>query len=353
MQAQHQGTLKTVQDYYGSVLETNKDLKTNACCTAEAMPAHLKGIVSEIHPEILEKFYGCGSPIPTALEGQVVLDLGCGTGRDCFILSKLVGQSGHVIGVDMTEEQLAVARRHIDFHTERYNYDTANVDFRTGYIEDLATARIEDNSVDVVISNCVINLSPDKERVFTEIFRVLKPGGELFFSDVFADRRIAQHLSDDPVLRGECLGGALYIEDFRRLLIQLGCPDYRVFSSAPLELTNDEVQRKIGNVHFHSMTIRAFNVPLEDRCEDYGQVAYYLGSIEDAPLTYKLDDHHVFTAGKPMLVCGNTASMLTDTRLQPHFRVDGARDVHFGLFDCGTRSAPLFTEDSGNDGGCC
>lgn len=111
----------------------------------------------------------------------------------------------------MTEEQLAVARAHVDWHMERYGYDKANVTFRHGVIEDLASMGIADASVDVCVSNCVLNLSPDKAQVLKEIFRVLKPGGELYFSDVFCDRRLPGALREDQEVLGECLGGALYI----------------------------------------------------------------------------------------------------------------------------------------------
>ena len=129
-----------------------------------------------------------------------VLDLGCGTGRDVYIVSKLVGESGHVIGVDMTPEQLSVAERHKDGQMKRFGYKVPNVEFLQGYIEDLGSLGIEDGSVDIVISNCVINLSPDKEKVFSEISRVLKKGGELYFSDVFADRRVPESVYRDPVI---------------------------------------------------------------------------------------------------------------------------------------------------------
>lgn len=323
----------SVREYYGRVLKSSSDLKTSACCLAEALPPHVAAVLPEVHEEVKARFYGCGSPIPPALEGLTVLDLGCGSGRDCYVLSKLVGPRGRVIGLDMTEEQLAVARRHQAWHAAKFG--CANTDFRQGYIEDLAGAGIADASVDLVISNCVLNLSPDKRRVFREIFRVLKPGGELYFSDVFADRRIPAELARDPVLLGECLGGALYVEDFRRLMAQAGCRDARVVSSAPLALTNPDIERKAGFIRFSSMTIRAFKLDLEDRCEDFGQVATYAGSMPEHPHRFALDDHHLFEAGKPMLVCGNTADMISRTRYAPHFRVTGDKSVHYGLFDCG------------------
>lgn len=154
-------THEQLQEYYGRILTGSKDLKTNACCCdAEAMPAAIRKILNEIDSEVIERFYGCGSPIPPALAGCTVLDLGCGTGRDVYIVSKLVGEQGYVIGVDMTDEQLSVARKHISTQTARFGYRKANVDFRQGYIEDLRALGLADNSVDAVISNCVIQPLP-------------------------------------------------------------------------------------------------------------------------------------------------------------------------------------------------
>jgi ubiquinone/menaquinone biosynthesis C-methylase UbiE len=326
--------LESVKEYYGKVLQTNQDLKTSACCTTESMPAYLREILKDVHDEVKDKFYGCGSPIPMALEGKTVLDLGSGSGRDCFILSKLVGPTGRVIGVDMTDEQLDVARKHAEYHTKKFGYREPNLMFKKGYIEDLQSAGIENSSIDVVVSNCVVNLSPAKDRVFSEVFRVLKPGGELYFSDVFSSRRIPKELTQDPVVVGECLGGALYMEDFRRLLANLGCRDYRLTARSKISMFSDEINRKVGLIEFYSMTVRAFKLDLEDRCEDYGQLATYLGTIGEARHSFMLDDHHIFETGKPMLVCGNTALMLEQTRLAKHFKVVGNTKTHFGLFAC-------------------
>lgn len=346
--AKPQSVTESVREYYGRVLKSSADLKTSACCMAESLPPHVAAVLGEVHDEVKDRFYGCGSPIPPALAGITVLDLGCGSGRDCYVLSKLVGPAGRVIGLDMTDEQLAVARKHQDYHAKKFGW--ANADFRQGYIEDLKAAGIADASVDLVISNCVLNLSPDKPRVFGEIFRVLKPGGELYFSDVFADRRIPAELATDPVLLGECLGGALYTEDFRRLMAQAGFADARVVSSAPLAMTNADVARRIGFVNFTSKTIRAFKLDLEDRCEDYGQVAYYQGSLAEQPHQFALDDHHLFKAHAPMLVCGNTADMVSRTRYAEHFRVVGDKARHFGLFDCAPAAAPA---SGAAPGACC
>lgn len=347
-------TLEKVKEYYGIVLKGTKDLKTNACCSTGSIPDNHRKILAEIDGEILDKFYGCGSPLPPALEGCTVLDLGCGAGRDVYLASKLVGPAGFVIGVDMTEELLAVALRHQKSQAKRFGFKKSNVDFRHGCIEDLASLGIKDKSVDVVISNCVINLTPNKERVFSEIFRVLKEGGELFFSDVFAGRRVPKQLLTDELLLGECLGGAMYIEDFRRLLRQLGCLDYRVISKRAITIDNPEIEAKVGMIDFYSMTIRAFKLSnLEDICEDYGQVAYYLGSVSDQPHRFPLDDHHTFIAGKPMLVCGNTAAMVRDTRFGTHFKVKGDLSVHYGPFDCSPAAAKEAAGDACSGGACC
>jgi SAM-dependent methyltransferase len=315
------------------------------------MPAHLAAVLEQLAPEVVERFYGCGSPIPPAIEGCTVLDLGCGTGRDAFICAKLVGPHGRVIGIDMTAEQLAVARAYEQLQAPRFGYPAPNTRFIEGYLEEIEAAGIEDETLDVVISNCVINLAAKKERVFSEILRVLKSGGELLLSDIFADRRLPSEWREDQVLVGECLAGAMYVKDFRRLLESLGVPDYRVVARRRISIANEEVQGKVGATRFASLTIRVFKLDsLEDRCEDFGQVATYRGSIPHAPHSFALDDHHEFVTNKPMLVCGNTAAMLAQTRFAPHFRVQGNRTRHYGLFPSG---APSDDRPSATDGRCC
>lgn len=342
---------ENVKNYYGRILKTNEDLKTSACCITDSLPDEIKSILRNIEPEILDKFYGCGSPIPKLLNGCTVLDLGCGTGRDVYIISRLVGENGFALGIDMTDEQLAVAHKYKDVQMERFGYSKCNVDFRKGYIEDLKEAGIKGNSMDAVISNCVINLSPDKPHVFKEIFRVLKPGGELYFSDVFTNARVPQEFQDDALAYGECLGGALYIEDFRRIMADLGCPDYRIVQKRKIDISDPILAKKAGPIEFYSMTIRAFKLnDLEDRCEDFGQVAYYQGTIDGCPNAFILDDHHTFIMDKPTLVCGNTASMLINTRYGKHFKIVGNKSRHFGLFPCDSASSETNLTEKG---GCC
>jgi arsenite methyltransferase len=324
--------VSAIKNYYGAVLQSSGDLKTSACSAADAPPPHVRRALARVHDEVQARFYGCGSPIPAALDGITVLDLGCGSGRDCYVLSQLVGPHGKVIGVDMTEEQLAVAREHQKWHADVFGY--ANVEFRHGAMEDLAALDIADESVDLVVSNCVLNLSMDKPRVFKEVFRVLKPGGELYFSDVFSNCRIPAALLKDPVLHGECLAGAFYVEDFRRLMLSVGCQDFRILSSTRIGIEDPEIEEKIGFAEFTSCTVRAFKLPFEDRCEDYGQVVSYRGGMSEHPHFFTLDNHHRFQRGKRVPICGNTADMLSATRYAPYFTLIGDKTTHYGLFDC-------------------
>ncbi|MDV0447641.1 Arsenite methyltransferase [Methanosarcinaceae archaeon Ag5] len=345
---------ENIKEYYGKVLQSTADLKSKACCCSPSSASkEVKETLTLIADEVAARYYGCGSPLPPLLDGMTVLDLGCGSGLDVYVAAKLVGEHGKVIGVDMTPEQLDVARKYEDEQRRRFGYSKSNTHFINGYIEDLRSAGIEENSVDVVISNCVINLSPHKEKVFEEIRRVLKPGGELYFSDVFADRRIPDHLATDPVLRGECIGGAMYVEDFRRMMQRTGFTDFRYKSIRKLDLDNEAIIEKIGFANFTERTVRAFKLDdLEDICEDYGQVAVYTGNIPDYPHFFDLDDHHRFFTGKPLLVCGNTASMLENTRYASAFKIIGDRSTHYGAFDgCGTSSEDDRPDNGG--GSCC
>ena len=327
---------KDVQDYYEKIMTTRSDLGTGPCCSGSSVvvPSYLKPLLKKIHPEVQEQFCGCGLPIPYDLQNKTILNLACGTGRDTYLLSQLVGNSGQVIGIETSEDKLSIARNHLDYHMKAFGYNKPNVTFHQGYIEDLKAVGISDNSVDVVIFNCAINISPQKEKIFREIFRVLKPGGELYFSDIFADRRIPKHLSNDPTLLAECLGGAMYIDDFRRMLINIGCLTYRVTDNYKIDIKGTEQQRKAGMINFQSITIRTFKCDFEDRCEGYGHVAYYKGTIALSPHSFVLDDHHTFHTGVPHSVCGNTTKMLLETRYKEHFRIDGDYTTHYGSFNC-------------------
>jgi arsenite methyltransferase len=325
-------TQEFVSEFYGKTVQKTEDLIFDACCVAEYDLALLGPITNEVK----EKRYGCGSPIPAALEGCTVLDLGSGAGIDCFIAAQMVGPKGRVIGVDMTDEQLDIARRNIDPIMKNIGYETPNVEFLKGRIEEIP---VESGTVDAVISNCVINLSTNKVQIFREILRILKPGGEFYISDIISDRRIPAHLQSNELLWSECLSGAAYFGDLVRIMREAGFNDVRVVSERPL---NDTVE----GVHFSAVNLRGFKVALEDQCEDYGQVAVYKGTIDGKAEGFTLDSGHYFRSGTAVRVCKNTADMLVGSRYAKHFAVSPEM-FHMGIFDCSPDAAET-TDAEGN-----
>jgi len=346
---------KIVQKYYGETLTATHDLQTDACCTDTSLPNFVKPLMARVHDEVLTRYYGCGLVLPELLEGLTVLDLGCGAGRDVYVLSQLVGEKGQVIGVDMTEEQLAVARQHEKYHQKAFGYKRSNVQFLYGYIERLHELELADDSVDVIVSNCVINLALDKAAVLREAFRVLKPGGELYFSDVYSDRRIPEALTHDPVLYGECLSGALYWNDFLQLSRKNGFTDPRLIDDRPINISHSELVEKTGNIRFYSATYRLFKLhDLELACEDHGQSVVYRGTIPHHRHAFRLDKHHFIETGKQFPVCGNTWRMLHDTRFKEHFDFYGNFEQHFGIFPGCGMGIPFADATVGEQtGGCC
>jgi SAM-dependent methyltransferase len=348
---------EAVKEYYGKILQHSDDLKTDACCTDTNIPAYLKEAMAKVHDEVSSRYYGCGLVMPQRLKGMSILDLGSGSGRDCYVLAQLVGEQGRVVGVDMTDEQLEVANRHVEWHRQQFGYARSNVEFRKGYIEKLDELGLQDESFDIIVSNCVINLSPDKESVLAQAYRLLKPGGELYFSDVYSDRRVDRALLDDPVLHGECLSGALYWNDFLNLSKQAGFLDPRLVEDRPLTLDNDAIMARIGHINFFSATYRLFKLEgLESQCEDYGQSVIYKGNLTHSENEFVLDRHHVIESGKPYPVCGNSYRMLNESRFSPFFEFRGNRDTHYGIFsDCET-AMPFKQEEqpaTGGNSGCC
>ena len=345
--------IENSRDYYGKVLTGSADLKTDACCTKEAPPPRVMGAMRNVHEEVRARYYGCGLVVPQALEGAHVLDLGSGSGQDAYLLAQLVGPDGSVTGVDATPEQLAVAEAHRDWHAERFGY--ANVRFVEGDIEKLDALDLEPGSFDVIVSNCVINLVADKLAVFRAAHRLLKPGGELYFSDVYSDRRVPDHLLGDPVLHGECLSGALYWGDFDRLAKEAGFADPRLVTDRPLSINDAEAKAKLDGIAFVSATYRLFKLDgLEPQCEDYGQAVRYRGTLDGHERVFDLDAHHAIEAGRTFPICGNSWRMLADTRFAPHFDFIGDFSRHYGVFPgCGT-DAP-FGQSKGESAGaaCC
>lgn len=344
-----------VQEYYGEELDHSDDLQTNACCTLTKPPQHILEALNLVADEVKDKYYGCGLTIPSEVKGLRILDLGSGSGRDCFIASKLVGESGFVTGVDMTDKQINVAKKHIDYHTQKFGYKKANVEFLKGNIEKLDELHLEDESYDLIISNCVINLATDKLKVLKDAYRLLKPGGEMYFSDVYSDRRISKELQNDKVLWGECLSGALYWNDFLRVANAAGFTDPRSFEDKPITVENEELEAKLGDIKFYSVTYRLFKIDgLESDCEDYGQAIRYKGGVPEMPMSFKMDEHHIFPKGKVMSVCGNSYKMLHDTRYQKYFDFFGDWSTHYGIFEgCGGNIPFTSSIDGSNPASCC
>jgi len=333
----------SVKEYYGKVLQKSSDLKTSACTATGPPPATVKRALSHVPLVVKEKFYGCGNPIPDGIAGLTVLDLGCGSGRDCFVAAEFVGPAGRVIGLDMTAAQLDVAKA----ATSEFRGvvpAAGALEWRQGLIEDIIGAGVAKGTVHLVISNCVVNLSPDKPAVLQGAFDALAPGGEMYFSDVYVDRRLPASVRTHEVLFGECLSGALYDRDFVSLAQRIGFAPPRVVSSAPIDVHDESLRTILGNANFVSTTYRLFKLPAgmaEATEEDYGQVVTYEGSIPGHPHSYALDNEHVFEAHRPVVVSGNTAAMLSSPSwLGKFFRVIGDRSRHFGAFRGGAGATP-------------
>ena len=215
----------TVRDHYGKVAETNGKVGCAPGCCARTPQSSLSlGYSAEdlaSVPEGANMGLGCGNPqaIAALRSGETVLDLGSGGGFDSFLAAKQVGPTGRVIGVDMTPQMVAKAR------DNALRVQATNVEFRLGEIERLPVA---DASVDAILSNCVINLSPNKRDVFTEAFRVLRPGGRLAISDVVALAPLPAELSARVEALSGCVAGAADAEELRRMLLDLGFDDVRV-----------------------------------------------------------------------------------------------------------------------------
>lgn len=240
---------KIISEAYGEIAGEN----SSSCCGPSSCSADNTSYLERIGyseeeidsiPQEANLSLGCGNPTALAQlkAGETVLDLGCGAGVDCFLAATKVGAQGKVIGVDMTLEMLERARNNAR------EYDVSNVEFRLGEIENLPLA---DSSVDVVISNCVINLSADKNRVFQEIFRVLKPGGRISISDIALKGELPQPVKESEQAYVGCIAGALLKHDYERLIKEQGFKEVEIIeedSSACVDsFTNDPVAGQILN----------------------------------------------------------------------------------------------------------
>jgi ubiquinone/menaquinone biosynthesis C-methylase UbiE len=222
--------------------------KGDSCCAPEPASAccdtqnalYPEKLLTTLPDDVTNFSLGCGDPITLAelQPGQTVLDLGSGGGLDCFLAAKKVGESGHVIGVDMTPEMLEKARA----NAERMGM--TNVEFRQGYLEDLP---VDDNSIDVVISNCVINLSPDKEKVFNEIFRVLNSGGKLAVSDIVTDGSLPEAIKQSLSMWAGCVAGAVDAKDYIAMMESTGFTGISVAPTFLDKETVDEAIKEVGD----------------------------------------------------------------------------------------------------------
>lgn len=300
------------------------------CCPVDYDPQYL----SVIPDEVLERDYGCGDPSRYVREGDVVLDLGSGGGKICLIAAQLAGPKGCVLGVDVNDEMLALARRAAPIVAERLGF--ANVEFRHGRIQDLALdldrldawlaqhpvacaadltaleaeqARLRreaplvaEASVDLVVSNCVLNLVRDaeKRRMLQEIFRVLRVGGRMAISDIVSDEPVPQRLKDDPELWSGCMSGA-FLE--RELLCEL---EQAGFHGIAIEQWEPEPFAVVEGIEFRSVTITAHKGK-RGPCYEANQAVIYAGPwkrVED-------DDGHMLRRGERTAVCAKTYRILT------------------------------------------
>lgn len=309
---------KDVQNYYGNVLKTFADLQTNACVTpATLVPKYIRETLKNVHEDVTSRYYGCGLVVPERLENCQILDLGCGSGRDCYMLSQLVGEKGHVTGIDMTKAQVEVAKTYLEYHMKKFGFQAPNVTFIHGCIEKLAKAGAQQESYDIAVSNCVINLVPDKEQVLREVYDTLKYGGELYFSDVYANLEVPEDIKSHKVLWGECLGGALYWKDLAIIAQKIGfCPP-RLVTANLITIQNKELESVLGDCRFVSATFRLFKLPKTGqakRCQ-----AVYKGGITGHEKELIFDANFTFKEGEAVEVDGDTAAVLKNSRFAQDF----------------------------------
>lgn len=313
---------KSVKDRYAAAAQAQE---AALCCPVEYNREYLKVIPEEV----IERDYGCGDPSQHLHPGETVLDLGSGTGKICFIASQVVGPEGRVIGVDMTDDMLDVARRNAPVVAERIGY--ANVEFRKGRIQDLgldlerlqadltdnpiadansflaAQERADDlrvkyplvanDSIDVVVSNCVLNLVGGREKgqLFEELFRVLRNGGRAVISDIVSDENIPEDMADDPILWSGCISGAYREDTFLKAFEDAGFCGIRI-----LKRDTDPWQTVQG-IEFRSVTVEAFKGN-QGQSLERNQAVIYKG-----PFRKVLDDDgHAMERGQRYAVCDKT-----------------------------------------------
>jgi MoaA/NifB/PqqE/SkfB family radical SAM enzyme/SAM-dependent methyltransferase len=302
-----------VREFYGDAAETPQ---AELCCPAK----YDDTAVAHIPQDVLDRFYGCGSPMTSAgiKEGEVVVDLGSGAGIDVFIAAKFVGATGKAIGVDMTDRMLAVARENQPRVADALGYDAA--DFREGFLEQIP---VESKSVDLITSNCVINLSPDKPRVFAEMWRVLKDHGRILVSDIVSERDVPPHLKVNPQLWGECLVGALTQEQFLAELERAGFYG--------LEILKKTWWKDVEGYPFFSVTVRGWKFEKTAGCVFQGHRAVYLGPAK----AFIDEEGHQFPRNEPYEVCTDTVAKLSNAPYKGMFAILDPGEERAGYACCG------------------
>ncbi|NDY42917.1 methyltransferase domain-containing protein [Dissulfurirhabdus thermomarina] len=317
-----------VRNFYGRAAEAPAEDIRNPVCYPEAEISHIPAAARV-------RSYGCGSPVMDAdpRPGETVVDLGSGSGVECFIAARKVGPRGRVIGVDMTEAMLRLARGAEGAVAGALGY--RNVEFREGFLEAVPVA---DAVADVVISNCVVNLSPDKRRTFAEIARILRPGGRLVFSDVVTDRPAPARLKNDEILRGECLAGAMVLGDLLGLLEALGF-------TAPV-VRKRFFYREVGGFPFFSVTLEA-----RRPADDAGTAEVFYAGPHPGLL---LADGTVLRRGERRRIPGALAEAVTGADAGPFYVLDAAGGVANAAMvsTCGC-GAGTPAEAASPAGGCC
>ena len=304
---------EVVREFYGKAAE---EPQKELCCPT----SYPTDDVSHIPQEVIDRFYGCGSPMSIAdvKPGETVVDLGSGAGIDCFIAAKKVGPSGKVIGVDMTGQMLRVANECRPIVSTNLGYDV--VEFRKGFLEEVP---IQDKSVDLITSNCVINLSPDKKKVFSEMWRILSDHGRIVISDIVSEKEVPPHIITNDRLWGECIAGALTEEQFISYLEQAGFYGIQVLKKT--------YWKDVENYRFFSITVRGYKFQKTAGCVFIGQKAIYNG-----PFKAIVDEEgHLFPRGEEVEICTDTAQKLAKPPYSGMFIItDPTREVQESYSCC-------------------
>jgi arsenite methyltransferase len=311
-------------EYCHEVQDTMGHLRSCTTAAAPDMSGRIKETMGHIHEDVIKRNYGCGLPYPEAIEGCKVLDLGSGTGRDAYVLSKLVGPEGRVIGVEKDQHQLDIALKYLDHHTKQFDYETPNVEFNKGNLEDLEAAGIPDE-FDVVVSNCAINLSENKRAALKEAHRVLKNGGELYYSDIYSDKEIPLEIPKGKEA-WESPSGVMYWRDLQKICSDLGFSRPILVSSKHFPLRHEDVEKEAG-VHFVCATYRIFKIDLKTIAEiGHPAKVTYKGDIPEHENAFKLADGIVFPAGKPVHIEADLTAILKLSRFDKYFDYEPSED---------------------------